>query len=46
MNRTDYYSIGEVASTCNISIRTLRYYDEISLVVPEIRKEGSKYRYY
>ena len=37
MNRTDYYSIGEVASTCNISIITLRYYDEISLVVPEIR---------
>ncbi|MFR6258284.1 MAG: MerR family transcriptional regulator [Anaerovoracaceae bacterium] len=46
MNRKDYYSIGEVASTCNISIRTLRYYDEIGLVVPEIRKEGSKYRYY
>lgn len=46
MNRKDYYSIGEVASTCNISIRTLRYYDEIDLIVPEIRKEGSKYRYY
>ena len=46
MNRKDYYSIGEVASTCNISIRTLRYYDEIDLVVPEIRKEDSKYRYY
>lgn len=46
MNREDYYSIGEVASKCNISIRTLRYYDEIDLIVPEIRKEGSKYRYY
>ncbi|MCR5482638.1 MAG: MerR family transcriptional regulator [Clostridia bacterium] len=46
MNRKDYYSIGEVASMCNISIRTLRYYDEIGLVVPEIRKEDSKYRYY
>ncbi len=46
MNREDYYSIGEVASLCNISIRTLRYYDEIGLIVPEIRKEGSKYRYY
>lgn len=46
MNRKDYYSIGEVASTCNISIRTLRYYDEIDLVVPEVRKEDSKYRYY
>lgn len=46
MNREDYYSIGEVASLCNISIRTLRYYDEIGLIVPEIRKEESKYRYY
>lgn len=46
MNREEYYSIGEVASLCNISIRTLRYYDEIDLIVPEIRKEGSKYRYY
>ena len=46
MNRDEYYSIGEVASLCNISIRTLRYYDEIALIVPEIRKEGSKYRYY
>lgn len=46
MNREEYYSIGEVASICNISIRTLRYYDEIKLIVPEIRKEGSKYRYY
>lgn len=46
MNRKDYYSIGEVACTCNISIRTLRYYDEIGLVVPEVRKKESKYRYY
>ena len=46
MNREEYYSIGEVASLCNISIRTLRYYDEIGIIVPEIRKEGSKYRYY
>lgn len=46
MNREEYYSIGEVSSLCNISIRTLRYYDEIDLIVPEIRKEGSKYRYY
>jgi DNA-binding transcriptional MerR regulator len=46
MNRKDYFSIGEVATACNISIRTLRYYDEIGLIVPEIRKEDSKYRYY
>lgn len=46
MDRNQYYSIGEVAATCNTSIKTLRYYDEIKLVVPEIRKAESKYRYY
>ena len=46
MDRNHYYSIGEVAATCNTSIKTLRYYDEIKLVVPEVRKENSKYRYY
>ena len=39
MDRNHYYSIGEVAATCNTSIKTLRYYDEIKLVVPEVRKE-------
>lgn len=46
MDRKNYYSIGEVASICSTSVKTLRYYDEIKLVVPAIRKEGSKYRYY
>lgn len=46
MEQKEYYCIGEVSSICNISIRTLRYYDEIELIVPEIRKEDSKYRYY
>lgn len=40
------YSIGEVAEICSLSIKTLRYYDQIGLVIPEYRKEGSKYRYY
>ncbi len=40
------YSIGEVAEICSVSIKTLRYYDEIELVIPEYRKEDSKYRYY
>lgn len=31
----EYYSIGEIAEICNIPIRTLRYYDEIGLLVPE-----------
>ena len=33
----EYYSIGEIAEICNIPIRTLRYYDEIGLLVPEKR---------
>lgn len=40
------YSIGEVAEMCSVSIKTLRYYDQIGLVIPEYRNEESKYRYY
>lgn len=40
------YSIGEVSETCNVPIKTLRYYDEIKLVIPKFRDEDSKYRYY
>lgn len=40
------YSIGEVAEICSLSIKTLRYYDQIGLVIPEFRNEESKYRYY
>lgn len=40
------YSIGEVAEICSVSIKTLRYYDKIELVIPEFRNEESKYRYY
>ena len=40
------YSIGEVAEICSLSIKTLRYYDKIGLVIPQFRNEESKYRYY
>ncbi len=46
MKPQDRYSIGEVAETCNIPIKTLRYYDKIKLVVPKYRGDVSKYRYY
>ncbi|NDO45404.1 MerR family transcriptional regulator [Clostridium sp. MD294] len=39
------YLIGEVSKLCNISVKTLRYYDKIGLLVPEYRKDN-KYRYY
>lgn len=46
MKKGNRYSIGEVEEICNVPKKTLRYYDDIRLVVPEFRDEGSKYRYY
>lgn len=40
------FSIGEVSDLCHVPIKTLRYYDEIELLVPEYRNEENKYRYY
>ena len=31
---------------CNMPIKTLRYYDEISLITPIKRSESGNYRYY
>ena len=41
-----YYSIGEVAKLTNISIQTLRYYDQIDLFKPSHVDAKSNYRYY
>ncbi|MEK4630202.1 MerR family transcriptional regulator [Solibacillus sp. FSL R7-0682] len=41
-----YYSIGEVAKLTNISIQTLRYYDQIDLFKPSHVDQKSNYRYY
>lgn len=41
-----YYSIGKVSSICDVPIKTLRYYDQIGLLVPQYRKANSGYRYY
>lgn len=46
MEKVKYYSIGQTAKICKIPIQTLRYYDEIKLLVPSQRKEKSNYRYY
>ena len=40
------YKIGDFANLVNISIRTLRYYDEIGLLKPEIVDKFTNYRYY
>lgn len=39
------FSTGEVSKKLNVSLRTLRYYDQIGLVVPAIKKDNGK-RYY
>lgn len=46
MSQKSTYSIGKVSELCNVSVKTLRYYDEIGLLVPAYRKDDSKYRYY
>lgn len=40
-----YFSTGEVSKKLNISLRTLRYYDEIDLVKPTLKENNGK-RYY
>lgn len=40
------YRIGEVAKICNISKRTLRYYDEIGLLLPSETLTLNQYRTY
>ena len=42
----NFYQIGQVSKLCNISIKTLRYYDEIQLLTPEKIDSYSGYRYY
>ncbi|MGY3723843.1 DNA-binding transcriptional regulator, MerR family [Granulicatella balaenopterae] len=40
------YTIGEAAKMCNISRKTLRYYDKIGLLHPDEVSEQTGYRYY
>lgn len=45
MEFKDRYTIGEVSKICNISTKTLRYYDKIGLIHSE-RAYANNYRYY
>lgn len=38
--------IGEFSKICNVTTKTLRYYDEIGLLKPAIVNEHNGYRYY
>lgn len=41
-----YLSIGEISKLSNVSIQTLRYYDQIGLFIPAFTDEMTNYRYY
>lgn len=45
MKYKDRYSIGEVSKICNVSKKTLRYYDKIGLINSQ-RDDNNNYRYY
>lgn len=40
MDPQDYMQIGEVAERTGLSLRTIRYYEEVGLVVPTARSQG------
>ena len=42
----DYLSIGKVSKLRNVSIKSLRYYDEIGILKPAYINEQTNYRYY
>lgn len=47
MNRQKkLYTIGDISEICGVPVKTLRYYDEIKLLVPEKRDADTNYRYY
>lgn len=44
--KTKTYSIGELADLAGVSVRTLRYYDQIELLEPSQRDPSNHYRLY
>ena len=46
MRDQEKYSVGETAMITGISANTLRYYDNLDLINPEIRDPQNNYRYY
>ncbi|GGZ95364.1 hypothetical protein DC083_06050 [Ignatzschineria ureiclastica] len=44
--QTQYYTIGELAKIKDISIKNLRYYDEIGVLTPAYTNPDNHYRYY
>lgn len=46
MDIKELYSIGRISKICDISIQTLRYYDKMGILKPNIINEENNYRYY
>jgi DNA-binding transcriptional MerR regulator len=46
VDRVDEFSIGEFARRSRLSVKALRLYDELGVLVPARVDEGSGYRYY
>lgn len=46
MEEEKLYSIGKVSKICDVSSRTLRYYEEVGLLRPDSINEHNGYRYY
>lgn len=46
MNKQHLFSIGEVAKLFNLSVSSLRHYENIGLIIPEYIDSNSGYRYY
>ncbi|MBN1222549.1 MAG: MerR family transcriptional regulator [Candidatus Aminicenantes bacterium] len=44
--KEDLLSIGYVSEFCRISVKTLRYYDDVGLVLPAYVNPLTRYRYY
>lgn len=44
--KEQYYTIGEMAKLMNLSVQTLRYYDQIDLFKPRYTDPVTNYRYY
>ena len=44
--KTNRLKIGEFSRLCRVTVRTLRHYEKIDLLVPEIVDRDSGYRYY
>ena len=46
MKSVEYLTIGELASTCSVSVDRVRNYDKIGLLEPVYRDKDSGRRYY